>query len=65
MPHTIENAKVLYEKPKSLLVTAPILDEPTWVPKSHVTDDSEVYKIGTTGDLIVTDWIAEKKGWLD
>jgi hypothetical protein len=26
-------------------------------------DDSEVYKHGTDGVLIVSDWFAEKRGW--
>lgn len=36
--------------------------EEIWIPKSQITDDSEVYKIGTEGTLVITDWIAEKKG---
>lgn len=33
-----------------------------WFPKSHVDDDSEVYKTGTDGTLIVSEWIAKEKG---
>jgi len=32
------------------------------IPKSQVSDDSEVYKEGTSGKLVITVWIAEKKG---
>jgi hypothetical protein len=41
-------------------------DEPgkCWLPKSQITDDSEVYEVGGEGTLIVTEWIAKKKGWL-
>lgn len=60
----IEDVEVLIEKPTSLLVTSPNLDKEYWVPKSQITDDSEVYKAGTEGTLIVTDWIAEEKGWV-
>jgi hypothetical protein len=35
-----------------------------WVPKSQIDEDSEVYKEGTDGRLIVTQWIAEQKGWV-
>lgn len=30
-------------------------------PKSQVHDDSEVYAMGTSGKLIVTQWIADQK----
>jgi hypothetical protein len=35
-----------------------------WVPQSQITDDSEVYKKGHVGTLCVTEWWAQKKGWL-
>lgn len=35
-----------------------------WIPKSQITDDSEVYRVGDAGTLMVTEWIAEKKGWI-
>lgn len=34
-----------------------------WLPKHFVDDDSEVYKNGDEGTLVVSDWIAEQKGW--
>jgi hypothetical protein len=34
-----------------------------WVPKSVIDDDSEVYDVGHTGALVVSDWFAEEKGW--
>lgn len=33
-----------------------------WVPKSQIADESEVYKAGTDGTLIVSRWWAEKEG---
>jgi len=38
-----------------------------WIPKSQLTDDSEVYgkdngPDGKTGDVIITGWFAEKEG---
>jgi hypothetical protein len=36
-----------------------------WVPKSQVHDDSEVYKSGTEGNLIISRWLAEKEGLED
>ncbi len=32
-----------------------------WIPKSHIHDDSEVYEMGTNGELIVSEWIATEK----
>ena len=54
-----------HDSGKALLVDIPEIDtEPQWIPYDHITDDSEVYKKGHEGKLIVTDWIAEKKGWV-
>lgn len=35
-----------------------------WVPHSQIHEDSEVYKMGTNGKLIVTEWLATEKGWV-
>lgn len=64
MAFEIENAKCIYEKGKAILVEAPDFDEPQWIPFSQVTDESEVYKPGMSGTLIVTDWLAEQEGWV-
>ena len=34
-----------------------------WVPQSQIDDESEVYKEGDKGTLVVSRWIAEQKGW--
>lgn len=39
-----------------------LLDNPVWIPKSQIHDDSEVWKKGQTGALVITRWIAEQKG---
>ena len=33
-----------------------------WIPKSLVDDDSEVYKKGDEGDLVLPEWFAVKEG---
>jgi hypothetical protein len=33
-----------------------------WIPQSQVTEDSEIWKEGDTGTLVITDFIAEQKG---
>lgn len=38
--------------------------EEYWVPKSQIHDDSEVWKEGDEGILIVTEWFARKMEWI-
>jgi hypothetical protein len=33
-----------------------------WIPKSQISDDSEVYEMNTSGTLIITEWLAVEKG---
>lgn len=33
-----------------------------WIPLSQIDDDSEVYENGHSGELVVSQWIAEQKG---
>jgi hypothetical protein len=33
-----------------------------WIPKSQIKDESEVWKKGQSGKLVVTEWIATQKG---
>jgi hypothetical protein len=61
-----ENAICVGETDKGIWVSLPdLLDEDIFIPDSHVSDDSEVYKKGTKGTLIITNWIAKKKGLAD
>ena len=49
---------------KAVLIDCPLLDDGEWVPKSVITDDSEVWKEKQDrGTLIVEEWFAKKKGW--
>jgi hypothetical protein len=47
---------------KALRVQLESENEPRWIPRSQIHDDSEVYDTGTDGDLVVTRWFAEKEG---
>lgn len=49
---------------KALRVQLESEDEPRWIPRSQIHDDSEVYddKDNATGDLVVKRWFAEKEG---
>jgi hypothetical protein len=49
---------------KAIQVESPDLEQsPAWIPQSQVHDDSEVWKAGDEGVLVVTTWYAEQKGW--
>jgi hypothetical protein len=61
---TVKEAKCTRASEKAILVEAADFDEPVWVPVSQVHDDSEVWKVGDEGKLVVTQWIAEQKGWV-
>jgi len=64
--HKIEGAEIIEKSPsgKAILVQAPEFDTLQWIPLSAVHDDSEVYRAGDEGDLLLKEWFAEKKGWI-
>lgn len=61
----VEGASALAETDKALLVRADIFpDGQAWIPISQIHDDSDVYKKGDSGTLLITEWLAKKNGWL-
>ena len=62
--YAIEEAEIKHSTDKAILVDAPVLDKPVWIPQSQVSDDSEIWKKGEKGTLLVSEWFAEKQGWL-
>jgi hypothetical protein len=58
--HAMGLGKCSSDTEKALLVV--IDGKNIWVPKSVVHDDSEVYKVGDEGELLVKRWWAEKNG---
>ena len=60
----VEGAKCLRATAKAILVTAPELKGEVWIPQSAVHDDSEVWKPGQEGRLVVLEWFAEKEHWI-
>jgi len=36
-----------------------------WIPQSMVHADSDVYKAGDCGKLVISKWIAKERGWWD
>lgn len=60
---SFEGVEVVRETDKALLV---LLDgDEHWIPKGQIDDSSEVFSQASTGGrLVITAWIAEKKGLL-
>lgn len=57
-----ERCECIGETEKAIKVVIPGLERlHYWIPKSVVDEDSEVYKDGTDGTLIVASWFAEKE----
>lgn len=50
----------LRETDKALYVD--LGDKKTWIPKSLIHDDSEVWKAGQSGTLVIPEWFALKEG---
>ena len=55
----IENAKGIKATDKALLVL--VEGQEVWIPQSQIHDDSEVWKAGDEGTLIIPDWLAVEK----
>lgn len=54
------DVEVIAQTDKGLLIDDG--DNRVWIPKSEVRDDSETYKKGDAGTMILATWIAKEKG---
>lgn len=59
-----KNCFCIRETEKAILVLDADENQ-TWIPKSQVHDDSEVYGEDHEGDLVVTDWMADRLNWVE
>ena len=61
-PNTVdfEDCTCIAETPKALKVV--INSKAEWIPKSQIDEDSEIWHDGQSGTLIITEWLAIKKG---
>ena len=57
---TVTAERVIRKTDKAILVQ--LEDRQLWIPQSQISDNSEVYDVGHTGDLILSPWFAEKEG---
>ena len=46
--------------PKAILIEYEGVEK--WIPQSLISDDSEVWKEGDTGTLVIPEWFARKEG---
>ncbi len=63
---TFEDVTVLHETEPGMLrmgaIRCDVDGALVWIPKSAIHDDSEVYKMGTSGQLIIPERLAREKG---
>ena len=69
------SGKAIRKTPKCLVIE---VDEPSedmmdnlssgdeiLIPESQIHDDSEVYEMGGEGELVISEWLAREKEWLE
>ena len=54
-------ATIIRETEKAILCDVG-KDKLVWIPKSTVDDDSEIWKVGESGEITINEWFAEKEG---
>jgi Ser-tRNA(Ala) deacylase AlaX len=59
---TFPTARCVRATSKAILVD--VDGEEVWIPQSQVHDDSEVWRAGDEGKLVISEWIAKRKGLL-
>lgn len=59
-PAAIENVVALRATEKALLCE--VDGKQVWIPQKLIHDDSEVWKPGDEGELVIPMWLAEEKG---
>lgn len=64
MSYKLEDCYCSLETDKAILIESDNLIDEEWIPQSQIHEDSEVWKKGDGGALIVNDWYAKKKGWI-
>ena len=60
---SLGNAAAFHQTDKAICVLSDEYGE-QWIPKSQIHDDSEIWKEGQEGELVVTEWYAKQKGWV-
>jgi len=55
-PVEFDDVEVMVDSGKSILCNVDGAE--VWIPKSQISDESEVYEEGTSGKLIIPRWLA-------
>lgn len=58
----VHQCEAIRETNEAILVEVHGYDDPIWVPKSQIGENSDVYADCTSGSLVITAWFAEKAG---
>ena len=65
MPVSLGEARIVRESAAAILVEIEDHAGEHWIPKAVIHDDSEVWEEkGSTGNLVVQEWFAEKEGFI-
>lgn len=59
---TVSLRDVVCKKETDAALLCIINGEEVWIPKSQVSDDSEVYAEDHEGTLVISEWIANQRG---
>ena len=60
----VEIDRVILETDRAIAITVEDDDDPIWIPKSQISEDSAVQGKGDKGTLIIPRWLADAKGLL-
>lgn len=55
----VDDCNCIYATKKSIRVEHDGCE--AWIPQRHIHDDSECYKLDTTGTLVIPRWLAESR----
>ena len=61
----LDDCLVISQTEKAIQVEigdGPKTGEIVWIPQSQIDDDSEIWKKGDCGKLVISEWIANEKG---
>jgi hypothetical protein len=67
MPIKVKDCECVAQTPAALKIVSteyPFGGKELWIPETAIHEDSEVYMDGHTGECVIEDWFAEKKGWI-
>ena len=62
--YLLVDIQVITQTGKAVLVRSMEFNDEFWIPQSQIHEDSDVWKTGQEGDMLVTEWLAIQKGWL-